>query len=265
MKTFGEKIAELRKSRSMKQEEFAGMIGVSAQSVSKWENNTTMPDIMLLPVIAGIFEISIDELFSVEKRKSENLACPMDDTPTEAYMAVLEVMQRGWYDEVTAERCAELAVDTAESLKRYNQNTGIMSYKSGSVYANKDMAVAYLPDDKRTLNLFENDKVATLLRTLGDKSARLILKHQLEHNGVADTPASLAAKCGTDESEIESALGHLVALGLNEEQTVDVSSDASIKIYRLCGKHRFKLIAYPLLCLAGYMVCGNDVWRGLRG
>ena len=67
MCTIGEKIAELRKNRKMTQEELANVIGVSSQSISKWENNTTMPDILLLPIIAEIFEVTLDELFSIEK------------------------------------------------------------------------------------------------------------------------------------------------------------------------------------------------------
>ena len=38
MKTVGEKIAELRKQKNMTQEEFGAMLGISAQSVSKWES-----------------------------------------------------------------------------------------------------------------------------------------------------------------------------------------------------------------------------------
>lgn len=39
--TFGERIAELRRKRSMTQESLAGIIGVSAQAVSKWENRAS--------------------------------------------------------------------------------------------------------------------------------------------------------------------------------------------------------------------------------
>ena len=42
----GEKIAELRKERKMTQEDLAGLIGVSSQTVSKWETGVTMPDIL---------------------------------------------------------------------------------------------------------------------------------------------------------------------------------------------------------------------------
>lgn len=40
MNSMGERIARLRKDRKMTQEELAGIIGVTAQSISKWENKT---------------------------------------------------------------------------------------------------------------------------------------------------------------------------------------------------------------------------------
>ena len=55
MNNMGEIIAKLRKDAGFTQEQLANMIGVSAQTVSKWETGTTMPDIMLLPIIADVF------------------------------------------------------------------------------------------------------------------------------------------------------------------------------------------------------------------
>lgn len=63
MNAIGENIAALRKQKGFTKEALASAIGVSAQSVSKWENNTNMPDIMLLPVVTDVFGIHIDALF----------------------------------------------------------------------------------------------------------------------------------------------------------------------------------------------------------
>ena len=51
----GKQITAMRRERDMTQEQLATLIGVSAQTVSKWECGTTMPDILLLPVLAEIF------------------------------------------------------------------------------------------------------------------------------------------------------------------------------------------------------------------
>lgn len=61
----GAKIRQLRQSRGLTQEELGNELGVSAQAVSKWEGSTTLPDIQLLPEMAVLFGVSIDELFSV--------------------------------------------------------------------------------------------------------------------------------------------------------------------------------------------------------
>ncbi len=62
----GANIAELRRGHNMKQDELAEMLGVTPQAVSKWENGASMPDIALLPKIAEIFGVSIDELFGTD-------------------------------------------------------------------------------------------------------------------------------------------------------------------------------------------------------
>ena len=72
----GNKIKELRKQRGLTQEQIADAIGVSFQAVSKWENNISLPDIALAPVLASYFGVSLDDLFdyNLEKTRSEALA-----------------------------------------------------------------------------------------------------------------------------------------------------------------------------------------------
>ena len=58
-----EQICVLRKQKGITQKELAEELGVTTQAVSKWENARSWPDIQLLPDIAKIFDVSIDELF----------------------------------------------------------------------------------------------------------------------------------------------------------------------------------------------------------
>lgn len=67
----GLNIKKLRISREMTQEELAEYTGVSSRAVSRWENGITYPDITLLPIIANIFEITVDELLDVDVYKKE--------------------------------------------------------------------------------------------------------------------------------------------------------------------------------------------------
>ncbi len=61
----GNKIRQLRLKACLTQEQLATKLGVSTQSVSKWETSITMPDITLLPLLAGEFGVTIDELFDL--------------------------------------------------------------------------------------------------------------------------------------------------------------------------------------------------------
>lgn len=61
--TLGTQIALYRKKQNVTQEALAQKLGVTNQAVSKWESDQCCPDVMLLPKIADIFEISLDELF----------------------------------------------------------------------------------------------------------------------------------------------------------------------------------------------------------
>ena len=58
----GEKIYQLRIEKNMSQGDLAERLDVSRQSVSKWENNTAVPDLDKLIKLCDVFEISLDEL-----------------------------------------------------------------------------------------------------------------------------------------------------------------------------------------------------------
>lgn len=62
--TMGNRIGMLRRKKELKQDELAEMLGVSPQAVSKWENNQTCPDISLLPKLAQILGVTLDELLT---------------------------------------------------------------------------------------------------------------------------------------------------------------------------------------------------------
>ena len=67
--TLGKRISDLRRPKGLKQDDLAEKLNVSPQAVSKWENDQTCPDITLLPVLAKILGVSVDELLSGKKEE----------------------------------------------------------------------------------------------------------------------------------------------------------------------------------------------------
>ena len=66
-----ENIMRLRHERKITQEELADFVGVTKASVSKWESGKNTPDILLLPLLASFFDVTVDELMGYEPQLSK--------------------------------------------------------------------------------------------------------------------------------------------------------------------------------------------------
>lgn len=75
--TIGQKIIQLRNSMGISQEKLAELLGVSRQSVSKWEMDHTIPQIDKILQIADIFSISCDELIREDMDLKRTLTSPL--------------------------------------------------------------------------------------------------------------------------------------------------------------------------------------------
>lgn len=62
MMTFSEKLMDLRRKSGLSQEQLADRLGVTRQSVSKWESGTAMPELVKLISLSDIFGVSVDYL-----------------------------------------------------------------------------------------------------------------------------------------------------------------------------------------------------------
>lgn len=87
----GDKIMSLRKERGYSQEELASLIGVSRQSVSKWELNDSVPDLDKIVRISELFDISTDELIRDNiKITAEQNGLTMNDSEVQNCLTVTE-------------------------------------------------------------------------------------------------------------------------------------------------------------------------------
>lgn len=71
--SFSNNLIELRKYHNFSQEELADMIGVSRQTLSKYETGESLPDIEKCKLLADVFSVTIDDLICYEKNASESL------------------------------------------------------------------------------------------------------------------------------------------------------------------------------------------------
>ncbi|MDO4607812.1 MAG: helix-turn-helix transcriptional regulator [Clostridia bacterium] len=60
MQELGKRIAELRAKTNMTQIELAEKLGITDRAISKWENGNSYPDITFLPILADLFNVTID-------------------------------------------------------------------------------------------------------------------------------------------------------------------------------------------------------------
>lgn len=267
---FAEKLAELRGARSLTQSELGAALGVSGQTVSKWENGASEPDIRMLLKLAEFFGVTTDALLCTGKSVDHK-------DPTEVLRALYEGLDR------------KEATHMTFRLLRALQP---------SRYANmheKDPAGYYVPEQTRTyscnqvskpeLHMFSvasNDicLAVTLFRNrsnfawLGDPAVRqkiLKLIHLLDSDSalrifallhseelpVNFTAAFAAKKAGIDEKEAAEILDAACELRPDSEicsrQTAHLES-GTVTVYRSygCGN----LMA--LISLACEMMCGNQ-------
>ena len=102
----------LRKEKGLTQEEAAVLLGVSPQSVSKWERGETLPDITLLPALANLYKVSVDLLLGMDQLNQQQ-------TRNAIFIAAHTHLQHGDVD-------AAVAV-YSEALKLFPNDEGMMS------------------------------------------------------------------------------------------------------------------------------------------
>lgn len=71
--TFGEKLSKLRKEYNYSQEQLAGILGISRQSISKWESNIAYPETEKLIKMGQLFECSMDYLLNEEVTEKQGV------------------------------------------------------------------------------------------------------------------------------------------------------------------------------------------------
>ena len=123
----GEVIRKYRREKNMTQEEMAGLLGVTAPAVNKWENGNSMPDILLLAPIARLLDITPDILLSFREELSlEEINCIIQEVDAKLQNSPWEEVFL-WGKKVLEEypNCEELILNLAMVLEAHRIMQGI--------------------------------------------------------------------------------------------------------------------------------------------
>ena len=171
-----ENLRRYRKEKDFTQEDIAGLLCVSPQTVSKWERGESLPDLTYLPGLADIFEISTDALIGMDRLRDA-------ETLNSVFVREHELADSGKLDEA--------ALILREALKFYPGHGSLMS-ELGMILAFSDdeaelrEAVLLL---ERVLAVSVNEKVRGTTRTalcfvylkVGEREKAVALAGTLPH------------------------------------------------------------------------------------
>lgn len=114
--TMGQIIRRLRKERNLTQEELAEQLGVTFQAVSKWENDSGMPDISQVVPLATVFNVSTDVLFGIYgTNNAEEIKNIINRAYSKITSPATKESVKQWYDELQ------------KGLEKYPNDTSLLS------------------------------------------------------------------------------------------------------------------------------------------
>ena len=260
MNNMNEIISRLRKEAGLTQEQLANTIGVSAQTVSKWETGTTMPDIMLLPIIADIFNTDIDSLFG-RTAKSNKQNITKENIHEELYNTFFESLQLFWNgfgtdaDSDISERARETQKELKENLG--TQTMVLSNHEGNGVYADADIALTFTKNKEDIIKLLDDETAWTVLKRFVDGETKSIYKFIVTNREKSFTSSFISSKCNIELSLVERALNNLLCMNLISRKDVS-TDDGVIYVYSAWGTHKLILV-YSMLSLASRL--GNYVER----
>ena len=141
-------LQKYRIAKGLTQEEVAAFLGITAQSVSKWERGESYPDITFLPALANIFETSVDLLIGMDAVRAE-------ETRYNIHKTAVEYQKNGEYDK--AEKTYR------EALLTYPNMPGMILGLAGTLALKGDTEEA-IELTERGLPLSANEKQKATLR-----------------------------------------------------------------------------------------------------
>ena len=237
--SLNQNIAYYRKRCGLTQEQLAEQLGVTGQSISKWENCISNPDISIIPSLARALGVDVNALFSEAGPEPEPM--PFDALPDLAYDAVITLFyqaNRSFYGISGIETADSLQKHTAYFKKQLTDHfpkCALMIDEGNDRHGSVLVSDAFSFIDrsyggKDSALLFDLDKAGEVLSVLGKRLNRKILKYIYEKQitgGEAATFVSMdaiAAHLGENIDDVQEAVVELRHISLIDQiETIENS------------------------------------------
>ena len=237
-------IAKLRRERGMTQEALALVIGVSSQTISKWENSTTWPDVALLPVIADVFGVTIDALYGREEKKNTVFAEAAIDQVIESVQRIIvgtcyEAEKDGPFEDVMKKYKLCMQDDRCRSVIENDRDVLYFREKLG--------ALALRKPENGWSSLFNQAENLDILRLLADEDFRRAMQVIISRRMLSFTLTSLAKAAEVTDAERLGVMLEISGLFARRELMID---ETPLVYYELTqGETKLHLL-YAVLAFA---------------
>lgn len=261
----GKNIAKYRKANGLTQEELGEKLGVSNQSVSKWESEVSMPDITLLPQIANVLNITLDDIYGITKEQENPVSA--DDFPSFCNKKLIELFYGN-----TKMRFTHIGSSDDEQLnflsKKLSEGCriGCISNTQGAIVITDDISFidgSYKSTESEDIVKNQTDKCS--LADLADNNFRKIFYYQYKiafekskSDNTEFTFEEIMHACNLTENETSAALRLLILAGINE-----VYTDKTSKIRKYVFSISKALYVHAIYKLSA-LLCEDDCWVAIR-
>ena len=234
---FSKQLQKLRKQSGITQEQLAAKLGVTAQAVSKWENGS-YPDSDLLPKIADIFDVSIDNLYgrgeercSFEQQVLNHMRAIADSSQDSSAEWLKNYLNIIWAMQLTAWRECRYYYDIPDFKDSNGTVASERTCNTGVTYMrlNKDFRYfTFIEQPESFAKQFSDiDKLSELFRFLGDKMNLKVVMYLLSlDNGEVVSASTIAIHLGYPKEKIEKAGGKISYMieGASEPQKIEAAA-----------------------------------------
>lgn len=263
--SIGKNIAKYRKAKGLTQEELGAKLGVTNQSVSKWESEVSMPDVMLLPEIANALNITLDDLYGIAK-EVEKISCSADDFPAFCHKKLIELF---YYN--TKMRFTHVGSSDKEQLEFQIKKLmdgcriGCLSNTQGAIVTTEDFS--FIDNTYKAANSENiiNSTVGNILSCFSVESFQKVFSYQykiaFEHSKTINwefTFDEIMNECNLSREETQTALYLLKATNINR---IDIDKKAGTEKYIFLISNA--LYAHAIYRLAE-LLCEDACWAVVR-